>query len=72
MAKAIAAVVVLVFVLGLPGASTHAQTIEAEPQFVVEAVYDAVESGDIDAALELLADDAVLTVLPAPRGSKLV
>ena len=68
MSRAVAICLVFVFALALLGPSVQAQTTEAEPQFLVEAVYDAVEAGDIDAALELLADDAVLTVLPAPDG----
>lgn len=68
MSRAVAICLVFVFALALLGPSALAQTTEAEPQFLVEAVYDAVEAGDIDAAIELLADDAVLTVLPAPEG----
>jgi len=77
MKRAVVVLLVLVFALGLMVSSAQAQTtvaeeetVQAEPQFVVETVYDAVEAGDIDAALELLADDAVLTVLPAPDGQE--
>jgi len=70
MCRAVAICLVFVFALALLGPSAQAQTTEADPQFLVEAVYDAVEAGDIEAALELLADDAVLTVLPAPDGQE--
>lgn len=68
MSRAVAICLVFVFALALLGPSAQAQTTEAEPQFLVEAVYDSVEVGDIDSAIGLLADDAVLTVLPAPDG----
>ena len=38
------------------------------PGDVIVAIYAALGEGDVDAALEFLADDAVLAIVPAPEG----
>ena len=70
MNRLIAAVLVFSVVLtALAGSSNVvAQESEMDAAAVVEGVYAAVEMGDIDAAVELLAEDAVLTLVPAPGG----
>lgn len=68
MAKVLSLLIVCALLLGMSGTAVQAQ--EETSPFVVEAVYAAVSAGDIDAALELLADDAVLTILPAPMGQE--
>jgi ketosteroid isomerase-like protein len=64
--------VILLFVVGLvlwtgPLAAQDAAAPMA-PGEVVAAVYAALEAGDVPAALEFLAGDAVLTLVPAPEG----
>lgn len=49
-------------------AGVGAQEEEMNPAEVVEAIYAAVGEKDIDAAVALLADDAVLTLVPPPAG----
>ena len=39
------------------------------PAEIVEAVYDALVAQDLDGAMALFADNAVLTILPGPRGT---
>lgn len=63
--------VVLVSALLLGAGPLAAQENAAPmgPGEVVVAVYAALEAGDVDAAVELLADHAVLTILPPPEGT---
>ncbi|MBL7183251.1 MAG: nuclear transport factor 2 family protein [Anaerolineae bacterium] len=57
----------LVLVLALPVA-LYAQ--ETDPASVVTALYEACNAGDVDAALALFTDDAVVKLVPAlPPGS---
>ena len=53
----------LVVMLALPVA-LYAQ--DTDPMSIVNAWLDALNAGDIDAALSYLADDAVLTFIPPP------
>jgi ketosteroid isomerase-like protein len=55
------ALAVLVLTLALPVA-LHAQ--ETDPLSVVDAWFDALNAGDVDAALSYLADDAVVVMVP--------
>ena len=50
-------------------AGVGAQEELMNPAEVVEAIYAAVGEKDIDAAVALLAEDAVLTLVPPPAGS---
>ena len=68
MQKYLTVTLLLAMVLGLFGASTAAVAQEMEPAAVVEAVYAAVSANDIEGAVALLADDAVLTLVPPPEG----
>ena len=52
---------VLVLTLALPVA-LHAQ--DTDPLSIVNAWFDALNAGDVDAALSYLADDAVVTMVP--------
>lgn len=49
----------------IPVAAQQAPEMNAAE--ILTAVYDAVEANDLDAAVDLLADDFVLTLIPAPR-----
>jgi ketosteroid isomerase-like protein len=49
-------------------AGVGAQEEEMNPAEVVEAIYAAVGEKDIDTAVALLAEDAVLTLVPPPAG----
>jgi limonene-1,2-epoxide hydrolase len=55
------AIATLVVVLALPGA-LYAQ--EADPVAVVNAMYEALNAGDIDAFVALYAEDAVIDIVP--------
>lgn len=48
--------------------SVAAQEEEMNPAEVVAAVYAAVGAGDIESAVSMLADDAVLVLIPPPQG----
>lgn len=63
MKKRIIAVTVFVVLLALPVA-LHAQ--EAGPLEVVSALYEAVNAGDVESALALFSDDAVIYMPVAP------
>ena len=58
----------LAMVLGMFGSSTAVIAQEMDPAAVIEAVYTAVSANDIEGAVALLADDAVLTLVPPPEG----
>lgn len=62
MKRLMIAVTVIVVMLALPMA-LHAQ--ETDPLAVVAALYEAVNAGDVEAALALYADDAVI-YMPVP------
>ena len=62
MKRLMIAVTVIVVMLALPVA-LHAQ--ETDPLAVVAALYEAVNAGDVEAALALYADDAVI-YMPVP------
>lgn len=62
MKRLVIAVTVVVTMLALPVA-LHAQ--ETDPVAVVTALYEAVNAGDVEAALALYADDAVIH-MPVP------
>ncbi len=66
IAVVLAFTVVLTVLAG--SSAVAAQESEMDAAAVVEAVYAAVEAGDIEAAKEMLAEDAVLTLVPAPGG----
>jgi ketosteroid isomerase-like protein len=68
MQKYLTVTLLLAMVLGLFGASTAAVAQEMGPAAVVEEVYAAVSANDIEGAVALLADDAVLTLVPPPEG----
>ena len=68
MKKVMMVIGLLVLVSVLASPSMMAADEEMDPASVVEAIYAAVEAGDIDAALEMLAEDAVLTLVPPPAG----
>jgi ketosteroid isomerase-like protein len=68
MSKMVAILLMSALLVVLPGSLGEAQGAEDGAAFAVEAVYDAVTAGDIDGALDYLADDAVLVILPAPVG----
>jgi len=53
-------------ILALP-AALHAQG--TDPESTLRALGDALVAKDIDGALALLADDAVVTVIPPPEGT---
>lgn len=58
---------VFVFLLALVTAgSVAAQTLSADE--VVIGIYEALNAGDLDGAMALVADDAVLTLIPPPEG----
>ena len=57
---------VFVILLGVFAVSVPVAAQEANPAEVIKAVYDAVAAKDIDRAMALVADDMVLTILPAP------
>jgi ketosteroid isomerase-like protein len=59
--KLLVAMVVLVVTLALPLA-LHAQ--DTDPVAVVTAMYDALNAGDIDAFLDLYAEDAIIEIVP--------
>jgi ketosteroid isomerase-like protein len=65
MKTRIIAMTALALVLALPVA-LHAQ--ETDPMSIVNAWLDALNAGDINAALSYLADDAVVTIVPPPHG----
>lgn len=59
-------VLVLAATLALPVAA-HAQ--EGDPTAVFSELADALNAGDVDVAMELVADDAVLTFVPDVAGT---
>jgi ketosteroid isomerase-like protein len=61
MKKRLISLAVLVVLLVLPTA-LYAQ--ETEPEAVVTAVFEAINAGDIEAALAYYADDAVVEIVP--------
>ena len=65
MRRVLAIVFVFVLLVTVLSTAAGAQSteMESEPQFAVEAAYAAVTAGDMDAALELLTDDAVLMIV---------
>jgi ketosteroid isomerase-like protein len=60
------AVTVFVVLLALPMA-LNAQ--ESDPMSIIDAWVEALNAGDIDAALSYLADDAVVTIVPPAPGT---
>jgi ketosteroid isomerase-like protein/predicted SnoaL-like aldol condensation-catalyzing enzyme len=68
MQKYLVITVLLAVVVGLSGFSGPAIAQEMDPAAVVEAVYTAVSESDIEGAVALMADDAVLTLVPPPEG----
>ena len=58
----------LALAVGLFGFSGPVNAQEMDPAAVIEAVYNAVSANDIEGAVALLADDAVLTLVPPPAG----
>ncbi|NIN64529.1 MAG: DUF4440 domain-containing protein [Anaerolineae bacterium] len=65
MKRLVIAVTVIVVMLVLPGALS-AQ--ESDPVAVVTALYEAVNAGDVEAALALYSDDAVIYMPVPPPG----
>lgn len=59
-------IAVLAAILALPVA-LHAQ--ETDPISSVQALHDALNAGDVDAMLSVVADGAVVTVVPPPEGT---
>ena len=70
MHRILSMLIVCALMLGIFGTSVQGQEITEEPLFAVEALYDEVTAGNIDAALDYLADGAVPTIFPAPRGQE--
>jgi ketosteroid isomerase-like protein len=68
MQKYLTVTLLLAMVLGMFGSSTAVFAQEMDPAAVIEAVYTAVSANDIEGAVALLADDAVLTLVPPPEG----
>lgn len=62
-------VTMVVVMLGVFVSSAPVAAQETDPAVVIQAVYEAVAAKDIDSALALVADDMVLTIIPAPRGT---
>jgi ketosteroid isomerase-like protein len=58
--------ILLVVMIGLP-TGLYAQ--DTDPESVAGALVEALVAKDIDAAMALLADDAVVTVIPPPNGT---
>jgi len=68
MLKTIAvAVLPALLLLFSAGVQVHAQ--ESDTESIYSAVYDALNQGDVDGALEHFAEDAVSTRLPPPPGT---
>ena len=65
MKTRIMAMTVLVVMLALPGA-LYAQ--ETDPESVIRAIIEAINDKNVDDALALVADDAVITIVPPPPG----
>jgi ketosteroid isomerase-like protein len=70
MRKALTVSMVVLVMLGLLGAAggVVAQEEEMDAASVVKGIYDAVEANDIDAAMDLVAENAVLVIIPPPPG----
>lgn len=70
MKKYLTVTVMLVVMLALLTTFTQvaAQEQEMGPDEVIQAVYEAVAAKDVDAAMELVAEDAVLVLIPPPAG----
>lgn len=66
MKKIMIVLAVLVAVTALTGIQA-ASAGEMQPAEVVEAIYAAVEAGDVDAAVDMLAEDAVFILAPLPE-----
>lgn len=66
MKTRLVAMAVLVVMLTLPAALSAQDT---DPISIAHALHDALNAGDIDAALSYLADDAVVTMVPPPEGT---
>jgi len=56
------------FVFGLLFAPTPVVAQDMDPADVVETIYGAIAENDVEAAVALLAEDAVLTLVPPPPG----
>lgn len=68
MRKYLIVAMTIVLVFGAFVAATPAAAQETDPAGVVEAIYAEIEDQDVDAAVALLAEDAVLTLVPPPAG----
>jgi hypothetical protein len=66
MKTRLCAVIVSVVLLALP-AVLYAQ--ESDPMSIIDSWVEALNAGDIDAALSYLADDAVVQILPPAPGT---
>ncbi|MEZ4727762.1 MAG: ester cyclase [Caldilineaceae bacterium] len=62
--------ILVVVALSLPIAPTRAIAQVAGTEAVIRSIIAAINTGDIDAALTLVAEDAVITLLPPPPGTK--
>ncbi|MCB0117311.1 MAG: nuclear transport factor 2 family protein, partial [Caldilineaceae bacterium] len=64
---------ILVFVLLLSlaplAASAQASADPQDPAEIIQSIYAALEGGDVDGAMEMVAEDAVLTLIPPPLGT---
>ena len=69
MRKGLIVLIMCALILGLYGTPVQAVDSPTNPAAVIEAVYAAVEAQDLDAAGALLADDAVLVLIPPPPGT---
>ena len=69
MYKLLSIIFVCTLILGMAGASAQAEDAAMNPAEVIKAVYDAVENQDLASAGALLADDAVLVLIPPPPGT---
>ena len=70
MKKYLTVIVMLVVMLALLTTSSQvvAQEQKMGPDEVIQTVYEAVAAKDVDAAMELVAEDAVLVLIPPPAG----
>ena len=73
MSRIVKAIFVIVLVAGListamPAFHSSAHGQEHGPSDILQAVYDAVAADDIDAAMDLVAEDVVLVIMPPPPG----
>lgn len=68
MRKYLIVAMTIVLVFGAFVAAAPAAAQETDPAGVVEAIYAEIEDQDVDAAVALLAEDAVLTLVPPPAG----